>query len=96
MPIQPKARSQSWFRSGTQSDPCISSVTNIGVLLHTIAIFGPSRGVPFRVELCEQAAKEEDSEKLVKLITEINEELDTKFEFRFRKVKDRKSKSSES
>src|ERR1039458_3605579 len=27
VPIQPKARSQSVIRSGTQSDPCISSVT---------------------------------------------------------------------
>ena len=28
LPIQPKARSQSVFRSGTRSDPCISSVHN--------------------------------------------------------------------
>lgn len=45
------------------------------------------------MELCEQAAKEQDSEKLMKLITEINDELDAKSQFR--EVRNRKSESSE-
>src|SRR5450432_3795325 len=63
VPYPTKTRSQSVFRSGTQSDPCISSIATstmilssnssvrrsgtpsqfLGVLLHTMAIFGLSR-----------------------------------------------------